>query len=70
MPLSNETIQRLSVALIPEITKRLNKDDRFFDYLVAFIHGYVGNIFGPMDDDLRYAIAMQIGLRLVVKDEL
>jgi hypothetical protein len=60
MALSNNTIQKLSDALTPEVVSYIMEDERWVDFLHEIIPDAIHDILGDVDDDLKYELAIVI----------
>ncbi len=60
MALSNNTVQKLSDALTPEVIDYIFNDERWVDFLHEIIPDAVQDKLGDIDEDLKYELAICI----------
>jgi hypothetical protein len=67
MALSNQTVSKLSEALIPEVIDYIYSDERWVDFMHELIPDAIQSKLGAVDEDLRFELALcimdHIGLR-------
>jgi hypothetical protein len=60
MALSNNTIQKLSEALTPEVIDYIFNDERWIDFLHEIIPDAIEDKLGDVDMNLKFELAMCI----------
>ena len=69
MALSEQTISKLSDALLPEVVNYIYEDDRWCDFLHEIIPDAVQEKLGNVDENLKFELSMCIMYRLILKSE-
>lgn len=67
MALSNQTISKLSDALLPEVVNYIYDDKRWCDFLHEIIPDAVHDKLGNVDENLKYELSMCIMDKLILK---
>ena len=67
MPLSNKTIQNLSIALTPDVIKEIYSDSRWSDLMMEIVPEIVSEHLGSEDIDLITEISCCIMDNVVLK---
>lgn len=67
MALSNQTFSKLASALTPEVIDYIYQDDRWCDFMQEIIPDALDDKLGPIDENLKYELAMCIMDRICFK---
>jgi hypothetical protein len=67
MTLSTKTINNLASALVPEVIEYIYQDERWSDFMHEVIPDALQDTLGPIDDDLKFELAVCIMDRICFK---
>ena len=67
MALSDQTINNLASALTSEVIDYIYQDDRWCDFMQEIIPDALDDKLGPIDENLKYELAMCIMDRICFK---
>jgi hypothetical protein len=67
MSLSNQTISKLSDALVSEVVAYIYEDQRWCDFLHEIIPDAVQDKLGDVDEDLKFELALCIMDKIILK---
>ena len=67
MALSNETINKLAIALTPEVINAIYSDERWTDFMCEVVPEIVSEKLGSQDTDLVTEIGMSIMDNILLK---
>ena len=67
MALSNQTIQSLSDALVPEVVEYIFNDDRWINFLHEVVPDAIVTTLGKVDDDVLFDLSLCVMDSLFVK---
>jgi hypothetical protein len=67
MALSNQTISKLSDALVPEVIDYIYEDQRWVELMHEVIPDAIQSKLGSVDEDLRFELALCIMDRIGLK---
>lgn len=67
MTLSNQTTQRLAIALTPEVIDYIYQDERWIDFIHEIIPDAIQEKIGNIDNDLLFELGMKVMENLMLK---
>jgi hypothetical protein len=60
MALSNQTVQKLSDVLTPEVVSYIMEDERWVDFMHEIVPDAIQDVLGDVDQDLMFELALCI----------
>jgi len=67
MALSNQTVNNLASAMVPEVIDYIYQDERWCDFMHEVIPDALQDKLGEIDEDLKYELAVCIMDRICFK---
>ena len=67
MALSNQTINNLADALVPEVIEYIYQDERWCEFMQEVVPDALKDKLGEIDEDLQFDLAMCIMDRICLK---
>ena len=67
MSLSNQTINNLASALVPEVIDYIYQDERWCEFMQELVPDALQEKLGEVDEDLKFELAMCIMDRISLK---